>query len=93
MEFNAEVVLKDITIGAGLKGWTDAIPRDDRRAGQNRCALAVPMEIIFDGDGRRQRWNGALWDARRHRAAVVKVELGIVLAVADSVLRAVEWHP
>ena len=93
MELDAEVVLKDITIGAGFKGWTDAIPRDDRRAGQNRCVLAVPMEIVFDGDCWRQRWNGALRYARRHRAAVVKVELGIVLAAANSVLRTVKWHP
>jgi len=29
MEFDAEIVLKDITIGAGFKGWTDAIPREN----------------------------------------------------------------
>ncbi len=93
MEFDAKVVLKDVTIGAGFKGWTDAIPRDDRRAGQNRCVLAVPMEIVFDGDCWRQMWNGALWDACRHLAAFVKVELGIVLAVANSVLRTIKRHP
>ena len=43
MEFDAEIVLKDITIGAGFEGWTDAIPRDYCRAGQNRCVLAVTM--------------------------------------------------
>ncbi len=93
MEFDAEIVLKDITIGAGFKGWTDAIPRENRRAGQNRCVLAVPMEIVFNGDGWRQRWIGALRDAHRHLAAVVRVELGIVLAVANSVLRTIKQHP
>ena len=93
MEFDAEIVLKDITIGAGFKGWTDAIPRDDQQAGQNRRVLAVPMEIVFDGNCWRQRWNGALRDARRHLAAVVRVELGIVLAVANSVLRTIKRHP
>ncbi len=93
MEFDAEIVLKGIRIGAGFKGWTNAIPRDNRRAGQNRCVLAVPMEIVFDGDGWRQRWIGALWDAHCHLAAVVRVELGIVLAVADRVLRTIKWHP
>ena len=28
MEFDAEIVLKDVTIGAGFKGWTNAIPLD-----------------------------------------------------------------
>ena len=93
MEFDAEIVLKSITIGAGFKGWTNAIPRDNRRAGQNRCVLAVPMEIVFDGDGWRQRRIGTLRDACRHLAAVVRVELGIVLAVADSVLRTIKRHP
>ncbi len=93
MEFDAEIVLKDIAIGAGFKGWTDAISRDDQRAGQNRCVLAVPMEIVFDGNCWRQRLIGALWDPRRHLAAVVRVELEIVLAVANSVLRTIKRHP
>ncbi len=93
MEFDAKIVLKGITVGAGFKGWTNAIPRDNRRAGQNRCVLAVPMEIVFDGNGWRQRWIGALWDARRHLAAVVRVEIGIVLAVANSVLWTIKRHP